>query len=136
MTPRCRSWPRARSGGPALDLCARRPSVCRPRSAGGGFFYSPDRGVAHPEQHLARYAGLMQADAYAGFGRLYEANRKGGPSSRPRAGRTAGASSLISRAQQGADRGRGGKAHRCSVRYRTRDQRFYCAGPFACAPGA
>ena len=43
------------------------------------FFYSPDRGGAHPEQHLAGYAGLMQADAYAGFGRLYEANRKGGP---------------------------------------------------------
>lgn len=33
----------------------------------------------HPEQHLAGYAGLMQADAYAGFGKLYEANRKGGP---------------------------------------------------------
>ncbi|WFU77156.1 transposase [Bradyrhizobium sp. CB2312] len=130
MTPRCRSWQRARPGR------AGRPSVCRPRSAGGGFFYSPDRGGAHPEQHLAGYAGLMQADAYAGFGRLYEANRKGGPSSRPRAGRTAGASSLISRAQQGADRGRGGKAHRCSVRYRARDQRFYCAGAFACAPGA
>ncbi|MGY4360458.1 hypothetical protein ACVW0J_006951 [Bradyrhizobium sp. i1.7.7] len=43
------------------------------------FFYSPDRGGAHPERHLAGYAGLMQADAYAGFGRLYEANRKGGP---------------------------------------------------------
>ena len=43
------------------------------------FFYSPDRGGAHPEQHLAGYAGLMQADAYPGFGRLYEANRKGGP---------------------------------------------------------
>jgi transposase len=43
------------------------------------FFYSPDRGGAHPEQHLAGYAGLMQADAYAGFGRLYKANRKGGP---------------------------------------------------------
>jgi transposase len=43
------------------------------------FFYSPDRGGAHPEQHLAGYAGLMQADAYAGFGRLYEASRKGGP---------------------------------------------------------
>jgi transposase len=43
------------------------------------FFYSPDRGGAHPEQHLAGYAGLMQADAYAGFGRLYEATRKGGP---------------------------------------------------------
>jgi transposase len=43
------------------------------------FFYSPDRGGAHPEQHLAGYSGLMQADAYAGFSRLYEPNRKGGP---------------------------------------------------------
>ena len=43
------------------------------------FFYSPDRGGEHPEQHLAGYAGLMQADAYAGFGRLYEANRKPSP---------------------------------------------------------
>src|SRR4030088_292933 len=43
------------------------------------FFYSPDRGGEHPEQHLAGYAGLMQADAYAGFSRLYEANRKQGP---------------------------------------------------------
>ena len=43
------------------------------------FFYSRDRGGEHPEQHLASYAGLMQADAYAGFNRLYEANRKGGP---------------------------------------------------------
>ena len=43
------------------------------------FFYSPDRGGAHPERHLAGYAGLMQADAYAGFSRLYKANRKGGP---------------------------------------------------------
>jgi len=43
------------------------------------FFYSRDRGGEHPEQHLAGYAGLMQADAYAGFNRLYEANRKAGP---------------------------------------------------------
>ena len=43
------------------------------------FFYSRDRGGGHPEQHLAGYAGLMQADAYAGFNRLYEADRKGGP---------------------------------------------------------
>jgi len=34
------------------------------------FFYSPDRTAKHPEQHLASYAGLMQADAYAGFNRL------------------------------------------------------------------
>ena len=29
------------------------------------FFYSPDRGGEHPEQHLAGYAGLMQADGDA-----------------------------------------------------------------------
>jgi len=43
------------------------------------YFYSPDRGGVHPEAHLASYAGLMQADAYAGFNRLYEAARKPGP---------------------------------------------------------
>jgi len=43
------------------------------------FFYSPDRGGVHPDAHLATYAGLMQADAYAGFNRLYEEGRKPGP---------------------------------------------------------
>ena len=43
------------------------------------FFYSPDRGGEHPEQHLVGYAVLMQGDTYAGFIKLYEANRKGGP---------------------------------------------------------
>ena len=43
------------------------------------FFYSRDRGGEHPEHHLVSYRGLMQADAYAGFNRLYEADRKGGP---------------------------------------------------------
>src|SRR5213082_3793992 len=43
------------------------------------FFYSRDRGGEHPEQHLASYTGLMQADAYAGFNRLYAAGRKPGP---------------------------------------------------------
>jgi len=43
------------------------------------FFYSADRGGEHPERHLAGYAGAMQADAYAGFNRLYEDRRKPGP---------------------------------------------------------
>ena len=43
------------------------------------FFYSPDRSGIHPEQHLAGYAGLMQADAYAGYNRLYEQGRKPAP---------------------------------------------------------
>jgi transposase len=43
------------------------------------FFYSRDRTGEHPERHLHGYAGILQADAYAGFNRLYEAGRKGGP---------------------------------------------------------
>jgi transposase len=43
------------------------------------FFYSPDRTGAHPEQHLAGYSGILQADAYSGFNTLYEPGRKPGP---------------------------------------------------------
>ena len=43
------------------------------------FFYSRDRTAEHPERHLHGYAGILQADAYAGFNRLYEAERKPGP---------------------------------------------------------
>ena len=43
------------------------------------FFYSRDRSGIHPEQHLRAYAGAMQADAYAGFNRLYEQGRQPGP---------------------------------------------------------
>lgn len=34
-------------------------------------YYSPTRGGEHPEQHLATYNGLMQADAYSGYNGLY-----------------------------------------------------------------
>ncbi|HEY4080099.1 MAG TPA: IS66 family transposase [Burkholderiaceae bacterium] len=43
------------------------------------YFYSPDRRGEHPETHLAGWAGLMQADAYAGYDRLYQAGRRPGP---------------------------------------------------------
>src|SRR5258706_29002 len=43
------------------------------------FYYSRDRGGAHPQAHLADYAGILQADAYGGYGKLYEANRQPGP---------------------------------------------------------
>ena len=43
------------------------------------FFYSRDRTAEHPERHLAGYAGILQADAYAGFNRLYAADRRPGP---------------------------------------------------------
>jgi transposase len=43
------------------------------------YYYSPDRGGAHPGQHLASYAGILQADAYGGYLDLYKAGRKPGP---------------------------------------------------------
>ena len=39
------------------------------------FFYSRDRAGHHPERHLEGFAGILQADAYAGYGRLYRADR-------------------------------------------------------------
>jgi len=43
------------------------------------FFYSRDRGGEHPARHLAGYSGILQADAYSGFGQLYEPKRSPGP---------------------------------------------------------
>jgi transposase len=36
------------------------------------FAYTPDRKGIHPQQHLKNFTGVLQADAYAGFGALYE----------------------------------------------------------------
>lgn len=36
------------------------------------FAYSPDRKGEHPAEHLKNYKGILQADGYAGFNRLYE----------------------------------------------------------------
>lgn len=36
------------------------------------FAYSADRKREHPQRHLAKYQGVLQADAYAGYNVLYE----------------------------------------------------------------
>jgi transposase len=43
------------------------------------FYYSRDRKGEHPQTHLAKYAGLFQADAFDGYRQLYLPNRKPGP---------------------------------------------------------
>lgn len=43
------------------------------------FYYSRDRRAEHPREHLSRYAGLFQADAYGGYQDLYDAGRQPGP---------------------------------------------------------
>ena len=39
------------------------------------FRYSPDRRGERPREHLKDFAGILQADAYSGFGHLYEGGR-------------------------------------------------------------
>ena len=43
------------------------------------FYYSRDRAGEHPQAHLASYAGIFQADAYGGYNKLYEPDRKPEP---------------------------------------------------------
>src|SRR5881227_131238 len=43
------------------------------------FYYSRDRAGEHPQGHLADYAGIFQADAFGGYTKLYQADRKLGP---------------------------------------------------------
>ncbi len=43
------------------------------------FYYSRDRAGEHPQAHLASYTGIFQADAYSGYGKLYEPGRSPGP---------------------------------------------------------
>ena len=43
------------------------------------FHYSRDRKGEHPQAHLAGYTGILQADAYDGYGKLYLPGRTPGP---------------------------------------------------------
>ncbi len=43
------------------------------------FYYSRDRAGEHAQAHLADYAGIFQADAFGGYNKLYEADRKPRP---------------------------------------------------------
>src|ERR1700730_14187792 len=80
-TPRlCRCWPKTRRSsagyGPMSGTIARSPAPDPPAAL---FFYSRNRSGEHPNRHLAGYAGILQADAYAGSGDLYDARRRPGP---------------------------------------------------------
>jgi transposase len=50
-----------------------------PAPPGAVFYYSRDRAGEHPQAHLASYSGIFQADAYGGYGRLYDPGRDAGP---------------------------------------------------------
>src|SRR5437588_937891 len=42
------------------------------------FYYSCDRSGEHPQAHLANYTGILQADAFGGYIKLYEPERSPG----------------------------------------------------------
>jgi transposase len=60
-----RLWTYVRDRRPWADSTA--PAVL--------FRYSPDRRGEHPESHVKTFAGILQADGYVGFDRLYEDER-------------------------------------------------------------
>jgi len=64
-TKQGRLWTYVRDDRPAGDSAA--PAVW--------FAYSPDRRGEHPHRHHADFRGTLQADAYAGFNRLYDTGR-------------------------------------------------------------
>jgi transposase len=43
------------------------------------YWFSPDRKGEHPQTHLRNFVGILQADAYAGFRKLYERGIDGEP---------------------------------------------------------
>jgi transposase len=43
------------------------------------FYYSRNRKGEHPQAHLANSSGILQADAFDGYAKLYEAGRTPGP---------------------------------------------------------
>jgi transposase len=43
------------------------------------FFFSRDRKAEHPQAHLAGWSGILQADAFGGYGKLYAADRAPSP---------------------------------------------------------
>ena len=85
------------------------------------FFYSRDRGGIHPEQHLAGYSGILQADAYAGFNALSQRIESRDRSPRPAAGRMrdASCSSLPTSPRRRARRSRSRSRRSLSRRFRS-----------------
>jgi transposase len=43
------------------------------------YYASRDRSGEHPERHLKGFVGVLQADAYGGYNRLYRSDRRPGP---------------------------------------------------------
>jgi transposase len=113
----------------------------------GLFYASRDRTREHPERHLAGYAGILQADAYDGYNRLYLPDRRPGPivealcwsHARRKFFELADIAANARRSKDSdadlADRIRGRQTRRRALRHRAGDQRPVGRRPLGCAPG-
>ena len=78
MTRRFRCWRLAREKqkpdgcGRMCETIGRRETQTPPAV---WFAYSPDRKGEHPQAHLSKFTGTLQADGYAGFDQVYEQGR-------------------------------------------------------------
>ncbi len=78
MTRRFRCWlrvaERPRPGG-CGRTCATSGRVADRVAPAVWFTYSADRKGEHPQAHLHDFTGILQADGYAGFSKLYDSGR-------------------------------------------------------------
>ena len=80
MTPRFRSWRKARPTLAALWIYVRDDKPFGGKDPPAALFYaSRDRRGEHPERHLTNWSGVLQADTFSGYARLYPPDRKPGP---------------------------------------------------------
>ncbi len=67
---------RGRTKTGRLWVYVRDDRACGSKDAPAVWFqYSPDRRGEHPSEHLKRYRGILQADAYAGYEKVYDSGR-------------------------------------------------------------
>ena len=138
MIPPCRCWHGAKPMSRSWVYVRDDRPFGGPAPPAAVFYYSRDRGGEHPQAHLAEYAGILQADAYGGYGKLYEANPQPGPileaacwvHARRKFFVLADLAANARRKAQGKTGQRdlaagagGGPSHRRAVRYRARHQR-------------
>ena len=125
--------PRPPPGGPGSMCAAMRRSGVRTRRRLCSATRA-NRSGDHPVGHLRGFAGILQADAYAGCRRLHEPGRSPEPVTealcwtqvlRARRHRCEQAARQARAADLAGGAG-GGDADRCAVRHRARDQRRAC----------
>ncbi len=105
---------------PALDGGARRPPLRWTEPPAAAYFYSPDRPACMPRPGSATSTASLQADAFSGFGRLYEPGRKPGPIHDAACWAMPTQVLRAGRSEEGSDRDRGRDADRCDLRHRAR----------------